>query len=116
MQEELTHILEVTPQAISYRLKSRDAESRSCTCEIQHVRQMLFLQHAITGDEKWNLHDNSKKRKPWKVLKERCIHYYSRHAKIMLSHDKARPHSKPIWKHWKVLPPSQYSPDIVLCD
>jgi len=54
--------------------------------------------------------------------KEKRAHYYSRHNKIILLHDNARPHvAAPIKTYletfnWEVLPHSPYSPDIASSD
>ncbi|EGI57532.1 Mariner Mos1 transposase [Acromyrmex echinatior] len=53
-----------------------------------------------------------------RALKEKRAHYYSRHDKIILLHDNARPHvAAPVKTYietfnWEVLPHSPYSPDI----
>ena len=83
-QEELTHTLGVTQQAISHRLKSlgmiqkqeswlpseltpRNVERRSSTCEMLLVRHKRkgFLHRIVTGDEKCIRRDNSKRKKSW---------------------------------------------------
>ena len=54
--------------------------------------------------------------------KEKRAHYYSRHDKVILLHDNARPHVRAPVKtyletlNWKVLPHPPYSPDIVPSD
>ena len=56
-----------------------------------------------------------------RALKEKRAHYYSRHNKIILLHDNARPHVAVLVKtylktlKWEVLP-HPYSPDIVPSD
>ncbi|GBP64391.1 Mariner Mos1 transposase [Eumeta japonica] len=57
-----------------------------------------------------------------RVLKEKLPKYYSRHDKIILLHDNARPHVAVPMKNYlktldsEVLPHLTYSPDIVLYD
>jgi len=57
-----------------------------------------------------------------RALKEKRAHYYSRHDKIILLHDNARPHvAAPVKTYletlkWEVLPYSPYSPDIAPSD
>jgi len=56
-----------------------------------------------------------------RAFKEKRAHYYSRHDKIILLHDNARPHVAAPVKiletlKWEVLPHSPYSPDIVPSD
>jgi len=58
-----------------------------------------------------------------RVLKEKHAHYYSRHDKIILLHDNARPHiAAPVktyletFKWEKILPHPPYSPDIAPSD
>ena len=55
-------------------------------------------------------------------LKEKRVHYYSRHDKIILLHDNARPHVTALVKtyletlKWEVLSHPSYSPDIAPSD
>ena len=57
-----------------------------------------------------------------RALKEKRAHYYSRHDKVILLHDNARPHvAAPVKTYletlnWEVLPHSPYSPDIAPSD
>jgi len=58
-----------------------------------------------------------------RALKEKRVHYYSRHDKIILLHDNARPHvAAPVktyletLKDGEVLPYPSYSPDIAPSD
>lgn len=57
-----------------------------------------------------------------RALKEKRPQYYSRHEKIILLHDNARPHvAAPVKKYletldWEVLPHPLYSPDIAPSD
>lgn len=57
-----------------------------------------------------------------RALKEKRPQYYSRHEKIILLHDNARPHvAAPVKKYletldWEVLPHPPYSPDIAPSD
>ncbi|GBP07596.1 Mariner Mos1 transposase [Eumeta japonica] len=57
-----------------------------------------------------------------RALKEKRPQYYSRHDKIILLHDTARPHVAVAVKNysktldWEVLPHLPYSPDIVPSD
>jgi len=57
-----------------------------------------------------------------RALKEKRAHYYSRHDKIILLHDNARPHiAVPVKTYletlkWEVLPHPPYSPDIAPSD
>jgi len=57
-----------------------------------------------------------------RALKEKRAHYYSRHDKIILLHDNARPHvAAPVKTYletlnWEVLPHPPYSPDIAPSD
>lgn len=76
-QQELANSLDVTQQAIFYRLKSlgmiqkqgiwvpyelkpRDIERRLFTCEqlLQRQNRKGFLHRVVTGDEKWINYDN----------------------------------------------------------
>ena len=56
------------------------------------------------------------------TLEEKCAYYYSRHDKIILLHDNARPHvAAPVKTYleilkWEVLPHPPYSPDIAPSD
>ena len=80
-QEELAEFLRVTQAAISKRLKAagyiqkqencvphelkpRDIERRFCMSEMLLKRQKKksFLHRIVTGDEKWNHHDNPKRK------------------------------------------------------
>ena len=57
-----------------------------------------------------------------RALKEKRAHYYSRHDKIILLHDNARPHvAAPVKTYletlnWEVLPHPPYSPDLAPSD
>lgn len=57
-----------------------------------------------------------------RALKEKRAHYYSRHDKIILLHDNARPHVAAPVKiymetlNWEVLPHPPYSPDLAPSD
>lgn len=57
-----------------------------------------------------------------RALKEKRAHYYSRHDKVILLHDNARPHvAAPVKTYletlnWEVLPHPPYSPDIAPSD
>jgi len=57
-----------------------------------------------------------------RAFKGKCAHYYSRHDKIILLHDNARPHvAAPVKTYletlkWEVLPYPPYSPDIASSD
>lgn len=57
-----------------------------------------------------------------RALKEKRAHYYSRHDKIILLHDNARPHvAAPVKTYletlnWEVLPYPPYSPDLAPSD
>ena len=57
-----------------------------------------------------------------RVLKEKHAHYYSRHDKVILLHDNARPHvAAPVKTYletlnWEVLSHPPYSPDIAPSD
>jgi len=50
---------------VLYELKSKDVERRFFTCEqlIQRQQRKGFLHRIMTGDEKWILYDNPKKKK-----------------------------------------------------
>ncbi|KAG5322113.1 MOS1T transposase, partial [Pseudoatta argentina] len=105
---------------VPYELKPRNVERRFSICEMLLVRHKRkdFLHRIVTGDEKWIHYNNPKKRKSWgslghaststakpnitlyrtqlmrlsRALKKKRAHYYSRHDKIILLHDNARPH------------------------
>ncbi|KAG5321876.1 MOS1T transposase, partial [Pseudoatta argentina] len=117
---------------VPYELKRRNVERRFSICEMLLVRhkQKGFLHRTVTGDEKWIHYDNPKKRKSWgylgaiyqtqlmrlsRALKEKRAHCYSRHDKIILLHDNARPHvAAPVKTYmetlnWEVLPHPPYS-------
>ncbi|GFV76785.1 mariner Mos1 transposase [Trichonephila clavipes] len=83
-QQELAGSLGVTQQAISKRLKvmgmiqkqgnwvpfelkPRDVERRLFACEqlLARQRRKGFLHRIVTGDEKWVIYDNPKRRKSW---------------------------------------------------
>lgn len=83
-QEMLAETLGVTQQAIShrlhdmgmiqkagtwvpYQLKERDVERRLVMCEQMLARHQRkgFLYRIVTGDEKWILYDNPKRKKSW---------------------------------------------------
>ncbi|CAK9811516.1 Mariner Mos1 transposase [Anthophora quadrimaculata] len=83
-QQELAEELGVTQQAISVRLKklgriqkvgrwiphvlSPENKVRHCdtaTSLLSRFNQKDFLQKIVTGDEKWVLYDNPKRRKSW---------------------------------------------------
>ena len=57
-----------------------------------------------------------------RALKEKRPHYYSRHDKVILLHDNARPHvAAPVKTYletlkWEVLPHPSYSPDTAPSD
>jgi len=56
-----------------------------------------------------------------RALKEKRVHYYSRHDKIILLHDNARPHVAAVKTYletlkWEVPPHLPYSPDIAPSD
>ena len=57
-----------------------------------------------------------------RALKEKRVHYYSRHDKVILLHDNTRPHvAAPVKTYletlkWEVWPHSSYSPDIAPSD
>ncbi|EGI64132.1 Mariner Mos1 transposase [Acromyrmex echinatior] len=57
-----------------------------------------------------------------RAFKEKRAHYYSRHDKIILLHDNARPHvAAPVKTYmetlnWEILPHPPYSPDIAPSD
>ena len=56
-----------------------------------------------------------------RALKEKRAYYYSRHDKVILLHDNARPHAAPVkiyleTLNWEVLPHPPYSPDIAPSD
>ena len=84
-QKELARKLEVTQQAISYRLKSlgmiqkqgnrvsyeltpRYVERSFSTCEMLLARHKRkgFLHHIVTGIEKWIHYHNSRRKKSWR--------------------------------------------------
>ena len=52
---------------VPHELKPRDVERRLVTCELLLQRQVRkgFLHRIVTGDEKWVLYDNPKRRKSW---------------------------------------------------
>jgi len=52
---------------VPYELKPRNVERRFFTCEMLLARHKRkgFLHRIVTGDEKWILYDNPKKRKSW---------------------------------------------------
>lgn len=55
---------------MSYELKPRDIERRFLTCELLLDRQRKkgFLHRIVTGNEKWTLHNNSKRKRSWGKL------------------------------------------------
>lgn len=196
-QEELAAVLGVTRQAISSRLKAlgmiqkegkwiphelkpRDIERRLVMCEllVQRHNRKGFLHRIVTGDEKWILFSNPKRKKSWgspghtptssarpnihsskvmlsiwwdqlgviyyellkpgetitaeryrkqlmslsQALREKRSEYSSRHDKVILLHDNARPHvAQPVKNYlntikWDVLPHPPYSPDLAPSD
>lgn len=83
-QQELADSLNVTQQTISHRLKHmgmvqkqghwvphtlkpRDIERRLLICEqlLQRQKRKGFLHRIVTGDEKWILYDNPRRKKSW---------------------------------------------------
>ena len=85
-QEELAESLEVTQAAISKRLKAaekiqkqgnwvphelkpRDVERRFCMSEmlLEDHKKKSFLHRIVTGDEKWILYDNPKRKKSYVI-------------------------------------------------
>ncbi|KAG5319991.1 MOS1T transposase, partial [Pseudoatta argentina] len=52
---------------VPYELKPRDVERRFGTCELllQRQKRKGSLHRIVTGDEKWVLYDNPKRRKSW---------------------------------------------------
>jgi len=52
---------------VPYELKPRDVERRLFTCEqlLQRQKRKGFLHRIETGDEKWILYHNPKRRKSW---------------------------------------------------
>jgi len=78
--------------------------------------ELLKSNETITGTLYW-----TQLMRLSRVLKEKRAHYYSRHDKIILLHDNARPHVAASIKTletltWEVLSHPSYSPDIALSD
>ena len=52
---------------VPFELKPRDVERRFLTCELllQRQKKKGFLHRIVTGDEKWERYDNTKRRRSW---------------------------------------------------
>ncbi|GBP75182.1 Mariner Mos1 transposase [Eumeta japonica] len=113
-QKELVLTLEVTQQAVSHRLKSLGMVHKKLGVVYY---ELLNPRETITG----TLYRTQLMRLS-RALKEKRPQYYSRHDKIILLHDNARPHvAVPVKNYlktldWEVLPHPPYSPDIAPSD
>ncbi|XP_043501569.1 histone-lysine N-methyltransferase SETMAR-like [Polistes fuscatus] len=149
IQEHLKQIGKVSRAGVwvPHNLSEQNKANRSITCNLllQRHNTEAFFDRLITGDEKWVLYDNPKRKRQWlspneiprstakpdlyseqlqrvnQSLIEKWPAIVNRKG-VILQHDNARPHcarrtlEKINELGWEVLPHPPYSPDVAPSD